>query len=522
MQAIIEEMRNICALYCDTEIPTRKILELSNEYFCNIRTLYEKLDNEQQSLCVRFLEDVLESDDLVIKIYHTSFLLALTWQEKYLRQLITMAFDSQLSPKEKSFLYWQLVRKAFVNPALLSGDVNVGLRRLYKQIYEDFKKRLLEGHRWIPADARNNNFVVVMTNQFLGPRHSPTQAVVARCHSLNNAVGKEVCIINTADLSRTLVMPFFGAVKGHLLDGYIGASTIQFPGKGTLPFYQCQNLMPDESEMAKIIQLIENTKPELIFSIGGPNITADLCSNIVPVVTLGNSADFPVTEGTFSILTRKLRQEDEFLLDACDISKDQIIESDYTYQFDEPVTCCTRQELGIPEHSFALVVVGYRLDAEITREYAQQLDELLKKNPDIFIVFVGEFTNHSEMSAKYSTFKGQTNYLGKRNDLAAIYDCCDAYLNPRRLGGGASAVEALYRGLPVLTFAFGDVSYAVEEKDYIESLSDIEQFAAKWLSDAEFREKAKTAAKERAKKFTDMDKSTREILSAIENSQFFR
>jgi hypothetical protein len=69
--------------------------------------------------------------------------------------------------------------------------------------------------RWIPARERNKNVVVVMTNQFLGILHGPTQTALDRCHVLQTTMDKDVFLVNTAERPRELKLPFYEGFAGN-------------------------------------------------------------------------------------------------------------------------------------------------------------------------------------------------------------------------------------------------------------------------------------------------------------------
>ena len=64
--------------------------------------------------------------------------------------------------------------------------------------------------------------------------------------------------------------------------------------------------------------------------------------------------------------------------------------------------------------------------------------------------------------------------------MVGLMAVCDAYLNPRRVGGGASALQALEAGLPIVSPAAGDVAsvagpdFCVADDDaFIARLADL-------------------------------------------------
>jgi hypothetical protein len=523
LQSIVEELKKIVALYSGNSI--QEAVGLSATHLNTIKNRYAQLGREQQLLCADMLEEMFlsEEDNIILRIFYLSYLLSVTGRGNYLLDLLSLGTGTQLTVAQKYDLYLQLLPILFIKHDLVSKDVKVGMHNLYRQIYMEYEQRIITADcRWIPLKERNRDFIIVMTNQFLGIGHGPSRMTMEYCCNLKEKFGKDVYIINTAETHRKpCSLLFFSPFEYTYKDLTEKEYEIQYRGL-PFPFYQYSNTMPDEQNFADLMEFLNSRKPEMIINIGGPNITADLCSHIVPVATLPCSADFPATAGTFHILLRALTAEDEEYLIACGIDKERVIESRSTYCFQLPKIRCSRKELGIPETLVVLVVVGHRLDMEITEEYAEQLNELLQRNEQVFITFIGNFTKHTEFCARYPGFAARTNFLGFRSDLGAVYECCDAFLNPPRMGGGTSAAEALFMGLPVITFPFGDIAEVAGNRYHIQSLAEVDAFIARWSKEETFRLREKQAAQQRAAEITDMEGCLQKMLDDLYNSRLFQ
>lgn len=48
-------------------------------------------------------------------------------------------------------------------------------------------------------------------------------------------------------------------------------------------------------------------------------------------------------------------------------------------------------------------------------------------------------------------------------DVVGVLGCMDLYVNPKRLGGGFSVIEAFHAGIPAVSIRYGDVSVAAGE-----------------------------------------------------------
>lgn len=522
MQAIVKEIRKIEKLYNDPNLPLSAIINQSLHHFAAISSQFALLNEPEKQKAALFLEEELATEDFVLSLYHDSCLLGITKHEKYFKRIIDFCYSPHLTEQEKVFLYWQLVSKSFLNPAFSAVGTQTEMRNLYRHIFRSFRERFADDYAWISAGDRNENLVVVFANQVLGLQHGPTQTIFDRSYSLKTCFNKEVFIINSAEMPRSTVLPFFDPLVANFITDYNDIGTIRAGELGGFSFYQCKKVMPDETEIRKVLNFIQANKPAFILNIGGGNITADLCSSMVPVVTMACSFDLPATEGTFSVLARPLNQEDRQLLEACNVEIDRVFESEYTYRIPSCSIQLSRQDLGIPETSFAIGIVGYRLDKEISDKFAQDLNKMLLRNPNFFLVFIGGFERYKQLRSTHGGIKRQSVYLGTRGDLSAVLGCCDAYLNPPRLGGGTSAVMALAQGLPAFTFNFGDVAHAVGARYHIESLDEIEVFAAKWLETPDFRQEEQQAARKRAAAVLNTDAVLRKLLDSVRESSYYR
>ncbi|MBI3229655.1 MAG: glycosyltransferase [Burkholderiales bacterium] len=118
-----------------------------------------------------------------------------------------------------------------------------------------------------------------------------------------------------------------------------------------------------------------------------------------------------------------------------------------------PHQALNRLNVNVPPDAFILVCVGYRLGQEIAGEWAQRLCQFLAQRPDALLLLLGTADIPDAMQSVDSE---QIIALGNQENVAGILDCCDIYLNPVRMGGGFSVLEAMAASLPVLALADGD------------------------------------------------------------------
>ena len=88
----------------------------------------------------------------------------------------------------------------------------------------------------------------------------------------------------------------------------------------------------------------------------------------------------------------------------------------------------------------------------------------------------------------------------------SYFEICDLYINPHRKGGGTSCVEAMYKGLPVVTDDYGDVATNAGEVFVVGSdYSNFPSVVLKYYEDKEFYKKQQQLAISRANKLLNAE-----------------
>ena len=124
---------------------------------------------------------------------------------------------------------------------------------------------------------------------------------------------------------------------------------------------------------------------------------------------------------------------------------------DYTGEFIKSETIFERKKLGFNKEDFILITVGVRVSADIIKELAEIVIELIKDKKNVKWLIVGD-DEIPVIDSYYSKYLNKDifkiKYLG---NLPEIYRMCDLYINPPRNGGGFSMAEAIINDLCVIT-----------------------------------------------------------------------
>lgn len=513
--------------YSEVTLEIEKIL--SNDKLSNIE-VYKLLDHELTKLMGNFESINSNSRQVIVTeieqmisdyknwgLYLTSFLLSCTKDQKFLDGIFEY-IEKEVRIDVLHFIYWQITSFLFTTPKLKTEQNTNRLRRIYRKYFEYFNNQIANEANWIPYEERNQDLVVVVAGQIISISHSPTQVALDHCKALIN-LKKNIYLINTADMPRSLVTPYFDAVQSNYIEEYNQTEELMYEDS-KIPFFQCEKEMPEGGQITKLIKTIRHLKPLFVLSVSGSNVSADLFSNFVPVITLPLTYDLPISESTFSILPRKINSADLNTLEELNRSRESVIESVFTYKYTPPQAKIHREYWGLAEDDFVLAIVGNRLDTELGDSFLTELDDLLKCNDHVRVMFIGDLQNYKKISNRYVTLEKQSVHVGVQKDLAAVYEVCDAYLNTVRSGGGTSAAIALRQGLPVFTYAFGDVAHTAGEYYHINSFDDVNTFIKNWENPV-FRERERSVAINRANEIFDSEKVMREIIETMTKSLHF-
>lgn len=445
----------------------------------------------------------------------------------YTYKILSLAFKDKVDWEIKLSIYWHIIGYSFTYKISSKNDLMLEknntdnienlhkeemLWRLYTNIVDEIKKQVNYNLSYI--ENRNKDKIVVITSQFLSMEHGPTKTVLDRCECLMNKLNKEVVIINSAEIMYfNKKMCLYNVLMGTYNDKLIDKETIEYNGL-TIPYIQYSNKMPNVVEIRKAIDKILEINPYFILNIGGNSILTDILSDGIPTLTISTvPSSLTVTMGQFQAIGRKLNERDINILKKRNKTVNHVIEGVFTSSFKEQTKFISRKDLGLPEDKFIIILIGGRLTSEITDEFLENLLSLCENN--IVIALAGTFDKYLECKKKYTDFSKKVYNLGFQDDIMAVLDCCDLYVNPIRTGGGTSAAEAMWKGIPVVTFPVGDVGLGASEQFYVNNYDEMKKTIIKYSKDKKFYEEMSLKAKDRASELTDTSKEFGKIISEV-------
>ncbi|BCN32540.1 glycosyltransferase [Anaeromicropila herbilytica] len=490
----------------------------------NIENQIRSLTKYNFTFIIRILEDFecLYDDSLIFQaIYLLSMLAEITKKPTYLEQILKKSITSSLLTVEnKYYIYQQIKSFGFYQPLEGINYIDELKTDLYRNIYKAYYDKLSDTLKPIPLKERNKDIVIIFTYQFLENTHPPTHTTLERAYDLQKSMGKKVIIINTREnITTSGICPFYNLLIGNCKLDLSERSEVVFRDE-TFDFYQPVKPMPDYNEIKYLIELVKKLKPYLILNIGCSSIVADICGNLVPEISIpvvGSS--LPMTMSKFSVWGRKVREEEWEDLYKKGYDKDSIIESTFTFDAKPDNISKSRDELNLPKDKFLMLIVGNRLDYDITDEYIKCVKETFDMGTHL--VIAGDFDKYEEFCEKYEGLSENSTCLGRVNSINPIYKNCDLYVNSKRVGGGTSLAEAFYNGLPCVTIDFGDIAVATGEDFWVKDYDEMKEVIRKYVTDSNFYNIMREKAIKRADDLTNSAKALKEIISKAEKSKYF-
>lgn len=453
-------------------------------------------------------------------VWWYSVLLSMRKDAEVFERLVTniRAHKEAFSPNTLYFLFYQLKSLLFRNPSLNSFRGVEELWKLFKELVEDFGEQMSCSLEPIPEEKRDSGRALVITEQFLVVQHGPTKTALDRCRALMVKLGKKVVLMNTTEAVSTLgEIPFLGGFRGNHPEKLENVQQQEWKDV-QIPYYRCDMPMPDIDKLDELLREIRQMAPSIVVSIGGNGMLANLVNKMIPVLSVGLCpSDFEHTSTKYQALGRPLTEEDKVLLQHVGYNENHVIESVFTSSLKSQTEHITRREAGLPEDSFVMVVVGARLNHEVTDAFLEMIQSVLKEN--MSLVFVGVFENFETVLGRFPRLRRQAFYLGYCKDILSRMELCDLYLNPVRKGGGTSCVEAMFKGVPVISVDYGDVAVNSGKDFCVKDYSEMAEKIERYYKDTDFYRQMSEKAQKRAELLLDTEKEFTRIIGEMERRE---
>jgi glycosyltransferase involved in cell wall biosynthesis len=162
-----------------------------------------------------------------------------------------------------------------------------------------------------------------------------------------------------------------------------------------------------------------------------------------------------------------------------------------------------RENYGIAEDRFVILLVGNRLEQEVTEDFLKKIYVMLEENPKAVIAVIGNCGALEKRIAE--AYRRRVYFLGYTEELQKTMTIGDLFLNPPRQGGGTGAMYAILQEIPVVTLDNCDVQVNVGETFACDSTDSMISLVHQYCEDEAFMEKRKEACHQKAEEIFAVD-----------------
>lgn len=205
------------------------------------------------------------------RIYLLSLCAYFSCKSKYLLEMISYInnnFDN-ISLSALLYICNQIGNITFLYPEMLCNDLFTERWKLYDRIMDRYASFFDKELQPIGDSNLNKDFVIVFTEQFLNTLHGPTKSTLDRAKIIIEKMGKQVLIVNTAELNSYIgQIPFCNSLDANYNPELSASDKVEWKGLN-IPYFQCDNNMPEISTIYSLLSMVKKIKPSFAISVGG-------------------------------------------------------------------------------------------------------------------------------------------------------------------------------------------------------------------------------------------------------------
>jgi len=361
------------------------------------------------------------------------------------------AFDLSRDRKARNELLFTVNGFAFK----YGVDVGFDLADMFFAQVDDWF-RFLKAPEFEPIAGR----CVIAMPQFLMPPHQPTADAIAKYGLLRDRFSFDVAIINTAERPNKFSLPIVDAMPTGRLKEFNGLQTaVDNFDVPNIEIFTPPQPMPSLEGYIAILEFIEKWRPEFILNFGACHLAGELLARSTKTITMAAGTELlPTRASAFDVAFHPVSDADRAMMERYGMDEVKVIEAAYNFDLPAPVCTYTREDFGLAPDDFAIAVVGVRLNDELHADNARMLARICALDPRIVFVIAGPLEQATRDFLCSVMPADRLRFPGRVEDVPAMYAHINLYVNPRRVGGGASAVFAMAKGVPAFTLRHGHVA----------------------------------------------------------------
>lgn len=333
-----------------------------------------------------------------------------------------------------------------------------------------------------PSSDSPPHYAIVLS-EFLEENHPLVKQALDLGEALMQHEGAKISLLNASIPPRLPVSYFGDHTLARIVERFSTLSTVSY-GEREFSFAQNPNMIANAQSFAWYADQIAQLQPSGVISIGPGNVMVDTLSHAVPTLAFPNIGEVPLSAAPLLCTAAQQTPAQQRLNARAGAPASQVHHIPTAFRLPASQGPWQRSNFGFPKGARIALVVGMRLETECCERFLAMLDAAAARHSDLHIVFAGPLMQPKKWLKQYPALQDKAAFLGFQEDVLAITQACDFYINPLRQGGGTSAIYALSAGLPIFSAAQGDVAEIFGREHCAPTPEDLPHLLDKGLTDA--------------------------------------
>ena len=426
------------------------------------------------------------------RLFAASFsLLATSFEPRYLADMRKAIEPASVDGDVHCALLQMLLQIALNNFCATHGQAvrcrqDVDIDSLYREQAAAVLRRMPAPAAVAPAPGPASRRVLIVASNLSVLEHPPTRLVLEHARVLRG-LGHAVRIVSLNDELSSEIARHSGAPLPLARVPHVRAQWQQALGHD-LKVWAARPEDPFDQRWQMLWQVLAAHRPDAVLYVGIGSAVMHLLHGRVPLMSLSTSGYPLEAPADVELLSNPPAWP----------HRNQAVRYAYRARIEPGLTDLQPRPLPGPPGGQTLISVGNRLGVEVAGPWAERMAKLLLDRPNLRWLLIGD----TRLPGALAPVRRQVTCLPHQAGLGGFYKSATAYVNPPRLGGGLSVMEAMACGLPVVALQGGDGAdklgtEAVQDVDsYIERLDAL-------LSSASQR--AEAAARQQARCRAELD-----------------
>lgn len=338
------------------------------------------------------------------------------------------------------------------------------------------------------VSRRQTKRIAIIAGQLLSPKHAPTMVTLNYAQYMKKFFPEYEIKVFVEDeyayCPNEIIIPYYSISAVSKQCKELHQEFVDYP----VDIYYSDPFKDREIRIQQDIDEVLEFQPELILAIGiDYSFIVQNLKDYYPIVNYSMGGAVNLSDADIYIGGHKkeeILQEYEYY----GIGGVNYYQHLIGLTLPEPMEKMDRGQWGFLDDDFVIVTVGTRLDADMDETFIDLVCQFLINNKAKWVL-VGS-AQHNYLKSQYPGLNSSGKIITNDycNDLAALYQICDVYVNPFRKGGGFSGAMAMNQFIPVVTLCQNsDVALYVGEEDSARDIQEYKLKLEKFYKDKTYR-----------------------------------